>query len=81
MIRLVLPVSSVLPGGYREKRKEKNQFQELLCSCSVASDSATPVLHYLLEFAQIDVHSVGDAIQPSHPLQPSSPFDLKFSQN
>ena len=26
------------------------------------------VLHYLLEFAQIQVHWVGDAIQPSHPL-------------
>ena len=30
----------------------------------------SPVLHYLLEFAQIHVHSVGDAIQPSHPLLP-----------
>ena len=27
-----------------------------------------PVLHHLLEFAQILVHSVSDAIQPSHPL-------------
>ena len=27
-----------------------------------------PVLHYLAEFAQIPVHQVGDAIQPSHPL-------------
>ena len=26
-----------------------------------------PVLHHLLEFAQIHVHSVGDAIQLSHP--------------
>ena len=31
-----------------------------------------PVLHYLLEFAQIHVHWVGDAIQPSHPLTSSS---------
>ena len=29
---------------------------------------ATSVLHYLLEFAQIHVHWVGDAIKPSHPL-------------
>ena len=27
-----------------------------------------PVLHYLLQFAQIHAHWVGDAIQPSHPL-------------
>ena len=32
------------------------------------------VLHYLLEFAQIHVHGVSDAIQPSHPLLPPSPF-------
>ena len=36
-----------------------------------------PVLHYLPEFAQIHVHGVGDAIQPSHPLAPSPPaFNL-----
>ena len=33
---------------------------------------AFPILHYLLEFAEIHVHRVGDAIQPSHPL--SIPF-------
>ena len=33
-----------------------------------------PVIHQLLEFTQIHVHRVGDAIQPSHPLSsPSSP--------
>ena len=46
-------------------------------SCPVVSDSLwphglqhlrLPVLHYLLEFAQIHVHWVSDAIQPSHPL-------------
>ena len=29
-----------------------------------------PVLHYLQEFAHTHVHSVDDAIQPSHPLSP-----------
>ena len=29
-----------------------------------------PVHHHLLELAQIHVHQVGDAIQPSHPLSP-----------
>ena len=39
------------------------------------------VLHYILEFAQIHVHWVGDAIQPSHPLLPSSPFAFNLSQH
>ena len=37
----------------------------------------SPVLHYLLEFAQTHVHRVGGSIQPSHPLLPPSPaFNL-----
>ena len=40
-----------------------------------------PVLHYLPEFAQILVHRVSDAIQPSHPLSSSSPaFSLSQHQ-
>ena len=45
-------------------------------------DSSMPgfsVLHYLPEFVQIHVHWVGDAIQPSHPLSPSSPPALNLS--
>ena len=38
-----------------------------------------PVLHYLPEFVQIHFHCVGDAIQPSHPLLPSS-FALNLYQ-
>ena len=41
--------------------------------CSV---SGLPVLHYLPEFAQTHVHSVSDAVQPSHPLSPPFP-DVK----
>ena len=40
-----------------------------------------PVLHYLLEFAQIYVHWVSDAIQPYHPLSPPSPSALNLSQH
>ena len=40
-----------------------------------------PVLHYLLEIAQIHVHWVGDAIEPSHPLLPSSYFAFNLSQH
>ena len=63
------------------------------CGCSVAkspptlcdpTDCSTPdssVLHYLLEFAQIQVHWVGDAFQSSHPLPSLSPaFSLSQHQ-
>ena len=44
--------------------------------------SRFPVDHQLLEFAQINVHQVGDAIQPSHSLSsPSHPaFNLTQHQ-
>ena len=38
-----------------------------------------PVLH-CMEFAQMHVHWVGDAIHPSHPLMPSSPFAFNLSR-
>jgi len=41
-----------------------------LCNPMDCSTPGFPVLHYLLEFAQTQVHQVGDAIQPSHPLLP-----------
>ena len=39
------------------------------------------VPHHLLEFAQVHVHRIGDTIQPSHPLMPSSPSTLSLSQH
>ena len=39
-----------------------------LCSPMDCSTPGFSVLHYLLEFAQTQVHWVSDAIQPSHPL-------------
>ena len=60
------------------------------CSCLVAKwcpplcdpvDCSMPgssVLCYLQEFAQINVPWVGDALQPSHPLRPSSPSALNL---
>ena len=53
----------------------------LLCNpmnCSMPSPS---VLHYLLEFAQIHVHWVSDAIQSSHLLPPPSLFAFALSQH
>ena len=42
------------------------------------STPGRPVHHQLPEFAQIHVHGVGDAIQPSLPLQLSFPFAFNF---
>ena len=39
------------------------------------------VLHQLPKFAQVPVHCISDAIQPSHPLTSSSPSALNLSQH
>ena len=44
-----------------------------LCDPIDCSTPGSPVHHQLPEPAQTHVHWVGDAIQPSHPLSPSSP--------
>ena len=52
-----------------------------LCDPMDCSTPGLPVLHYLLELAQIHVHRVSDAIQPSHPLSSPSPPALNLSQH
>ena len=52
-----------------------------LCNLMDCSMPDFSVLHCLLEFAQIHVHRVGDAIQPSHPLSPLSPPAFNLSQH
>ena len=44
-----------------------NSLRHMDCSMSGLS-----LPHHLLEFAQVHIHYIGDAIQPSHPLSPSS---------
>ena len=51
----------------------------ILCNPMDCSTPGFPVLHYLPEFAQIHVHCISDAIQPSHPLSPSSPTAFNLS--
>ena len=45
------------------------------------STPGLPVYHWLLEFTQIHVHWVGDAIQQSHPLSSTSPPTFNLSQH
>ena len=52
-----------------------------LCNPVDCSMLGFPDLLYLLEFAQVHIHWVGDAIKPSYPLLPSSPFAFNRSQN
>ena len=50
-----------------------------LCNPMDYSLPSSPVPHCLLEFAQIHVHRVTDAIQPSHPVTPFSSCPQSFS--
>ena len=52
-----------------------------LCKLMDCSTPSLPVPHHLPNFAQVHVHCIGDAIQPSHPLTPSSPSVLNLSQH
>ena len=52
-----------------------------LCDLMNHSTPGLPVHHSLLEFTQIHVHQVGDAIQASHPLSSPSPPALNPSQH
>ena len=74
-------------------KHKKSTFKELFWNLTIAKpcltlcdsiDCSIPgfsVLHYLSEFAQIHVQWVADAIQPSHPLSPSSSPALNLSQH
>ena len=50
------------------------------CDPMECSTPGLPVPHHLLKFAQFHVHCIGDAIQPFHPLMPSSLSGLYLSQ-
>ena len=52
-----------------------------LCDPMNRSTPGLPAHQQLLEFTQIHVHWVGDAIQPSHPLSSPSPPALNLSQH
>ena len=51
-----------------------------LCDTMDCSTPGLPVPHHLLKFAQVHVHCISDAIQTSHPLEPSSSA-LNLSQH
>ena len=85
--------SSVLLNDERKLSFNVQSFLPLCCFFSVAKSRPTlcipmdcsmldfPVLHYVIEFAQVHVHWVSDALQPSHPLSPPCPPALNLSQH
>ena len=52
-----------------------------LCDPMDCSTPGLPVSHHLPEFAQVHVHCIGVAVQPSHPLSPYSPSAFSLSQH
>ena len=52
-----------------------------LCDPMDHSTLGLPVHHQLPDFTKTHIHSVGDAIQPSHPLLSLSPPAFNFSQH
>ena len=52
-----------------------------LCDPMDCSTPGFPVHHQLPELAQTHAHQVGNAIQPYHPLLPTSPPAFNLSQH
>ena len=55
--------------------------QLTLCDPRYCSTPELPIPKHLLKFVQVHVHCIRDAIQPFHPLTPSSPSVLNLSQH
>ena len=68
-----------VPGIYKLIYPGSDQIRSVAQSCPTLCDPMNrstlglPVHHQLLEFTEIHVHRVSDAIQPSHPLSSPSP--------
>ena len=77
-------VSSVFNSKWKWFRQKLILFSSVAQSCPTlcnpldCSMPAFPVHHQFPELAQIHVHRVGDAIQPSHPLLFASPPAFKL---
>ena len=80
----------LMRNGFHQRDCALRKASLLLSSCQVVltlcnpvecSTPGFPVPHYLLEFAQTHVHWIGHAIQPSHPLSPTSPPAFNFPQH
>ena len=67
--------------GKNKSVRSVAQSHPTLCNPMNYSTWGLPVHHQLLESTKTHVHSLGDAIQPSHPLSSPSPPTLNLSQH
>ena len=80
-------VFSTFPSSLHSTPSSSVQFSSVTQSCPTLCDPmdcstpGLPVHHQLLEFTQTHVHSVSDAIQPSHALWSPSPPVFNLSQH
>ena len=91
-IKPTSPEPPALAGGFFTTEPPGKPIFYNCCCCSVAQscptlcnpmDCSTPGLSvpHLPKFAQVHVHCISDAIQPSYPLTPSSDSALNLSQH
>ena len=52
-----------------------------VCDSMDCSMPGSPAPHHFLESAQVHVHCIGNAVQPSHLLTPPTPSSLNLFQN
>ena len=77
---------SSIKGQISTKQKPPLLFSSVSQSCPTLCNpmdrntSGLPVHYQLPEFTQTQVHRIGDAIQPSHPLLSPSPPAFSLSQ-
>ena len=69
---------SVFQFAWWKKIESVQSLSPTLCNPMDCSTPGLPVHYHLLKFAQTHVHWVGDAIEPSHPLLPSSSLPSIF---
>ena len=87
IIALIWGLGKILPIKHLADIMVHSQFSSVAKSCPTLCDlmdcsiPGLPVPHQLLEFTQTDVHWVGDAIQPSHPLSSPSTVTFNLSQH
>ena len=80
LVTLLTPTRGIMIHG-NHKFSSVAQSCLTLCNPMDCSTPGLPVHHQLPEFNQTQVHGVGDAIQPSHPLSSPSPaFSLSQHQ-
>ena len=82
-----MPIVKTLHNSILSQFSSVTQSCPTFCDPMNCSTPGLPVHHQLLEFTQIHVHRVSDAIQPSHPLSsifllpPTPPNSRVFSND